>query len=414
MKDICPTHPWITFSVDTRKFSPKVWLLLGEARSKCNHLAGVPMSTQVAKNLHEVYLAKGIHATTSIEGNNLSEEQVLRIVRGVTTPITTQSYEEKEIVNIITATNSILDYVERHGIKNISVPDIKEYNKKILEGLPVDEHVVPGEFSRVQVGVPGYRGVPVDQAEPLMSKLCDWLNGQDFVSGDEEAIVYGLIKAIVAHLYLVWIHPFGDGNGRSARLLEARILLEAGVPSAACHLLSDHYNKTRPQYYAELAGASKSGGNITSFIEYAIAGFVQLLREQLLVVKNQQWSVSWINYVHDKFRGKDSKTEKRKRDLILALTDRGEGVTREDARHLSPIVAEEYAGLTDKTVLRDLHALVEMGLARRDDDRYFANREIILHFLPRAKKGDIAAQLEQANQALYGVSEDEPDFFTNG
>jgi Fic family protein len=48
-----------------------------------------------------------------------------------------------------------------------------------------------------------------------------------------ERIVIGVIKSIIAHLYLAWIHPFGDGNGRTARLLEVRFLMEAGVPSAA-------------------------------------------------------------------------------------------------------------------------------------------------------------------------------------
>lgn len=57
--------------------------------------------------------------------------------------------------------------------------------------------------------------------------------------------MYAIFKAVVAHLYLAWIHPVGDGNGRTARLVEFQILLSSGVPSPAAHLLSNHYNQTR-------------------------------------------------------------------------------------------------------------------------------------------------------------------------
>src|ERR1700730_5616991 len=76
------THPWISFSLDTRKTPGITWVALGEARSKCEHLAGVPLMPNVAKLLHEVYLAKGVHATAAIEGNTLSERQVLRRIKG--------------------------------------------------------------------------------------------------------------------------------------------------------------------------------------------------------------------------------------------------------------------------------------------------------------------------------------------
>jgi len=82
-----------------------------------------------------------------------------------------------------------------------------------------------------------------------------------------------------------WIHPFGDGNGRTARLVEFQILLQAGIPSPAAHLLSNHYKQTRTEYYRQLATASRSGGNILPFIEYAVGGFVDGLKEQLALIR---------------------------------------------------------------------------------------------------------------------------------
>ena len=70
------THPWINFTLDARSLNHTTWLLLGEAVSKMEHVAGVPLGPDAADRLHSVYLAKGVLATTAIEGNTLTEEEV--------------------------------------------------------------------------------------------------------------------------------------------------------------------------------------------------------------------------------------------------------------------------------------------------------------------------------------------------
>ncbi len=70
-------------------------------------------------------------------------------------------------------------------------------------------------------------------------------------------------SASLAHLYLAWIRPFGDGNGRTARLCEYLVLVTSGAPTSAAHLISNHCNKTRNEYYRQLQFASESGGDVT-------------------------------------------------------------------------------------------------------------------------------------------------------
>jgi len=89
-----------------------------------------------------------------------------------------------------------------------------------------------------------------------------------------------IIKAVVAHPYFVLIHPYGNGNGRTARLIEWRTLDAAGIATPATHLLSNHYNLTRTRYYQMLDRASLVG-DTTPFFEYAIEGFMDQLEEQL-------------------------------------------------------------------------------------------------------------------------------------
>src|SRR5919202_5399853 len=141
-----------------------------------------------------------------------------------------------------------------------------------------------------------------DVSEELLGELCEWLNGPDFTAPTEDwRVPYEIIKAALAHLYLAWVHPFGDGNGRTARLLEFRILLAAGVPSPATHLLSNHYNQTRSEYYRQLARTSESGGDVMPFIVYAVQGFLDGLREQLKTIRQQQFDDRWEQFVYETF-----------------------------------------------------------------------------------------------------------------
>ena len=74
------THAWITFRLDLSRAAPELWLGLGEAASKCEHLSRVPLRPATALQVHQLYLAKGAAATTAIEGNTLSEAEVLKAV----------------------------------------------------------------------------------------------------------------------------------------------------------------------------------------------------------------------------------------------------------------------------------------------------------------------------------------------
>jgi Fic family protein len=120
-----------------------------------------------------------------------------------------------------------------------------------------------------------YRGAPPEDCEHLLDRLCDWLSCNDFDGPPDLRVAFAIVRAIIAHLYLAWIHPFGDGNGRAARLVEFDILFSAGMPTPAAHLLSNHYNLTRTEYYRQLEYASASGGDILQFVNYAVQGLLE-------------------------------------------------------------------------------------------------------------------------------------------
>ncbi|MGH3683266.1 MAG: Fic family protein [Natronosporangium sp.] len=305
------THPWLSFTFDSGRLSHLDWLRLGEALSKCDHVAGVPLQPAVAAELHEIYLAGLAHA----------------------------------------------------------------------------DDVTPGRTQAHSVVVNGYRGAPAEDCDYLLERLCTWLAGLCDGLPPELHRPMRIVRAILAHLYLAWIHPFGDGNGRTARLMEFQLLLEAGLPTPACHLLSNYYNRTRTRYYAVLAQTSRPPYPVEAFVSYAVQGFVEELREQLATIRHQQLLVAWVNYVHERFQGAPTPARRRQRDLVLSLPfDRPTPVTA--IARLTPDLAAQYATRQHKTVVRDVNELTRMGLAERTPAGIRPLIGQLAAFLPRRTASD--------------------------
>lgn len=362
------SHPWITFDVHLKKADYTFWLQLGQSQAKCIEVSGVPLLPEVAEKLHRVYLGKGALATTAIEGNTLSEEDVQKQIMGELDLPPSKKYLGQEIENIITAcTDMARRMTDLDDLLELTVDEVKSLNSAVLDNLPLREGVIPGQVREERVRVGRYLAPPAENCEYLLSRLCDWLRNGSIFPEEVNGIATGILRAILAHLYVAWIHPFGDGNGRTARLVEFQILLSSGVPTPAAHLLSNHYNLTREEYYRQLEMASTSGGDVMPFIQYALQGLIDGLNEQISYIREQQLRVHWNNYVYAEFRDKEGDVNIRRRRLVLDLSNKEEPVPIAEIRHISPRIAEAYADRTDRTVRSDLRVLSEMGLVSLTD-----------------------------------------------
>lgn len=389
------THPWIDYRFDLSRFDPRTWMLLGEAASKCDHIAHVPLRPEVSKKLLLIYLSKGAHGTTSIEGNTLSEEEVMQRVDGQLELPLSREYLGAEIDNIVELINSVTRRTLNGDPPDVSADTIKEYHRTLFRGQPVSDDNRVGEFRTHSVTVARYRGAPAEDCEYLIDKLCHWLKtGFEPPAGREDLrFALNVVKAMMAHLYIAWVHPFGDGNGRIARLVEFQLLFQAGVPLPACHVLSDHYNRTREAYYHALDITSRDPRYpIEFFINYAMQGFVDELREQLTLVRDHQHDLTWENHVHGVFRDQDTPAKRRQKHIALDLP-KNAPVARGKVRLVSPRIADEYAGKTAKTVSRDLNALEDLGLIYFNREGVWANRALTQGLLATRAEVDERADL---------------------
>jgi Fic family protein len=396
------THPWLTFSLENyiSKLDRMSWTHLGESYSKCQHLVGAPLTPGKAKQLGEIYLRRGALASAAIEGNTLSEDQVENILERNHKLPESQQYLEQEVRNVWKALQLMESQISTETSESAAfklTPEwISDIHAQLLDGLELADHVVPGKFRTELVGVGRYRGAPHEEIPFLMEKFCTWINEMrmqaqqenDDGNGDR-AFITSFIAATLAHLYFAWIHPFGDGNGRTARLIECAILAHSGqVPWISTNLLSDFYNRTRSRYYEKLEAAS-ANLEVSEFIEYSVLGFRDQLRAQVNEVQNFQRNVAWVNYVYEQFHPEPStEASKRRRQVVLKMQDQV-ALTSKEIRHLSPEIAVLYANTSEKLFKRDMTKLMELGLVLylRKSKKYVPRVWVMDAFKPRPELG---------------------------
>lgn len=384
------SHPWINFKLYLNRFPYTLWLLLGAAESKCKHLAGIPLSPKKQEEINQISLRKGAQATTAIEGNSLTEDEVKRIVEHDPASFPrSKEYQRIEVENVVASYNDIVAEIDDKDSCSVGYNQLLLDNKAILKNLSLGEEVIPGELRAHSVLVGRYRGAPAEDCDYLLRKLFEWLK-EDWGLERDHKIIEGILKAIMAHLYIAWIHPFGDGNGRSARMLEFRMLMAADVPHTAAHLFTTHYNDTRTEYYRNLETTSRTNdGDPVAFLLYALQGFVDALDKQISVILEEQLNVTWSNYVYSLSDEKLTESQARQRKLLLELSAFEKPIEPQELKkRLSSELLGKYDKKTARAFNRDINALEKQYLIFRvkGERKIFAAKDIVRAFLPICRR----------------------------
>ncbi|MBI1191831.1 MAG: Fic family protein [Bacteroidetes bacterium] len=379
-------YPHLTFR---RQWSltEKAALLLGQCEAYVNAIRNTPILPKHYEQLMNVSLIKGAQATTAIEGNTLTEDEIQQILDHKKLP-PSKEYQKIEVENILLAFNTLLqELVYNDQDAYISASLLLRFHQMVGQNLGEHFSAVPGKFRENDVTVgryrcPDHRDVPI-----LVDELCGWLKQEFHYGSRSQSFSEVLIQAITTHVYIEWIHPFGDGNGRTGRLVEYYLLLRGGNPDITSHLLSNHYNLTRTAYYRELEKAHDQR-DLSQFIEYALLGFRDGLVLTLSTIQRSQFRLSWQKMIYDMFEavraGSHEKVFQRQRTLALELPFDQE-FKAADVLGLSIPLAQQYAGVSEKTVERDLEKLEEMGLAVKRDTRFIANKGVLYGMIARRR-----------------------------
>jgi len=382
-------YPHIPFQKSWRLDEVTIFML-GQSESIIQAISSAPIKPEYRKQLLVVSLRKGARATTAIEGNTLSEEEVSRVDEGEKLP-PSKKYLQIEVKNVITALNQIRTEVITEDKALILSPElIERFNYFVGKDLGEHFQGMPGKFraSGHNVVVGTYRPPPGEEVVPLMLRFCEWMKEAFRYEHGQQSFSEQVLQAIVAHIYLAMIHPFGDGNGRTARLIEFYILLRAGLPDIASHILSNHYNDTRQEYYRQLDLCVRTR-DLSSFINYAVLGFRDGLKGILDVVQKNLLEMSWHKFIYDvldskKATGKTRAIVKRRRTLALQFpVDKWH--TADELVVSSGILAKEYARLSSTTLMRDLAELERLELIVKEKDKYKGDIGIMRGYMPMRK-----------------------------
>lgn len=364
--------------------SENTWYDLGQCYALIGAISHTAIRPDFRKKLNLVALIKGAVATTQIEGNTLTEEEVFALLDGKTKIPESREYQKKEVDNIVDALNQILTRVLDEDCKDLISPRLlRQFHKDVGEGIGETFRAVPGEFRRNSVTVANYKPPSHDKIPELVERMCKWLDREFHFKHGNQQFWDSVTQAIVAHVYIAWIHPFSDGNGRTARLVEYYLLLRAGVPDIASHVLSNHYNLTRDLYYVRLRESTESG-DISGFISYAVTGFRDGLLNVLQTVQQNQMEITWGNYVREILdvshaKGSNREVIRRRRRMALETPDTlsdPEAVIASD-----PELMKQYRTLSQRTIQRDLEFLEEVHLIERTAGLIRGRREVMSEFM---------------------------------
>ena len=220
---------------------------------------------------------ESVHSSTSIEGNPLDINQV-RAVISSDRILTKQEYAEIEVYNYKQA----LDYINRRRSGgDITLDDILRLHQIITDRLL--DSTRSGKIRRRPVYIEDeqhqiiYTAVDAPRVKNELIDLLNWVKGNQFV-------LHPVIIGAVIHFHLAAIHPFSDGNGRTARAATALYLALAHYDNDGALTLDTYYASDRPSYYAILRRlngenyASSQQADLTPWLEYFAEGYLTSLR----------------------------------------------------------------------------------------------------------------------------------------
>ncbi|MEK7126504.1 MAG: Fic family protein [Patescibacteria group bacterium] len=238
------------------------------------------------------------HHSTEIEGNRLNLQQVSALYahRKVDAP-DRDIYEVKNYLNA-------LKYIEQVVSKKLEITEkiiLKIHKLVTAKTLHAEScgyyRKGPIYVVRRRLGMPQeimYTGPAAKKVPKLMADLIDWL--QKSINKD----INPIIVAGIAHLEIAAIHPFNDGNGRTARALATLILYERGYDFRHLFALEDYYNTNRQEYYKAInvgKNFEERRTDLTSWIEYFVNGF----KEEIDSVKTKITMLS-IHRIDEKIK----------------------------------------------------------------------------------------------------------------
>lgn len=347
----------------------KIGPLVLEAHLRHQMVSELPILPDLASSLHQDLIRRSIFGTAAIEGNPLSEERVGEIIsQGDVAQARERA--EREIQNLKRAYDELRAVSPAGSDLRLEESDIKRWHAVITGGIP-HEHNIPGQYrrNRVQVGDADHGGVYTppkihEDIARVMEAFATRINSADVVSLGPH------VRAGLSHYYLGLIHPFADGNGRTARFVEALMLQAAGISYVPAMLSNYYYRHIDDYFWAFSITRKNKEHDVTHFLEFMLKGVTESLEETKEGILYFIRKFSLRDYYH--FLSSQGSLKKRRRDLLNLLLDRPEPFSLAEL-FAKPPFQILYRVVSERTARRDLKDLCNQKLLMCKKDEYSIN-----------------------------------------
>lgn len=316
-----------------------------------------PIIPAYEKQFQQDAIVRTVHYGTKLEGNDLSFNQVAKVIEGG--KVFAAKRDIQEVVNYREVTN----FLEQAVISPNNQDSL--YNKNLLlqiQKLVVDK-IIPenqaGRLRELQVTIRNsatdevfFRPAPPGEVPYLIDEVFEWVNSQTAKQ------THPVLRSGIIHYVLVAIHPFTEGNGRTARALATLILMNEGYNIKRFFALEEFFDLHAEEYYNSLQAVSLQSGELsqkdqTPWLEF----FTHALASELKKIEEKVRQLSSDIHLKKKLGDKQIPLNERQIKLVEQMRQFG-ALTMSDAAKVVPMVS-------DDTIWRDLRKLIDVGIVEK-------------------------------------------------
>jgi Fic family protein len=363
--------------------SPRMVTLIERAHALAAVIQGIPIPPHLQRELDALNVMRAVRGTTAIEGAQVSVTEVQQIMESpqrMTLP-QARHRDEQEVRNAQEVMFYIANLLGREPDHPVTEALICRLHELITKNIDYEKNI-PGEYRSHSVNAGDYQPpMTGDEVRRLMMEFVEWFRSPPASNWDP------IVRALAAHFYVISIHPFGDGNGRTSRALESFLLYQGHVNARGFYSLANYYYQNRTDYVWHLDNARfNSGNNLTPFVGFGLVGLVAELKDVHAQVINEVKLISFRDYAREMFlhEGKlGTKAGERLFHFLIALGHSPMPLAEIRARKAGP--ASLYRRVSIRTLERDLAFLKAEGLIVIDEGTVVPNLELMEQYTALAE-----------------------------
>jgi len=328
---------------------------LVEAKAAVDTLKMFPYQREWVEELQKVQLKREVAGTSRIEGADFTEKELEDAMNQDPTSLLTRSQRQASA-----AVRAYRWIASLPGGNPISADLVKHLHRLIVQDAD-DDHCQPGMLrgpdSNVHFGSPPHRGAEGgDESQAAFDGLIESFHGE---ANEHDP----LIRALAFHYHFAAIHPFLDGNGRTARAMEALLLGRAGLRDVCFISMSNYYYDEKNNYLKALSEVRSAGFDLTPFLIFGLKGIHLQAHVVLKEIRTNISRALFRNVMFDLFNRLKSPRRRviaERQIEILKLLLPSEGMRLEDVERMTQHLYKSRKN-PRKAFIRDLNNLIQLG-----------------------------------------------------